>query len=87
MKIGDIAVVPKGTENPYKASIPGDRTGKKRAAALGLFLRGVPTPEYEFWFAPCCGGARKLSEADIADVDPVAVNYYWDEAGRERPRR
>lgn len=76
MDIGDIAVVPAGTKNPYTVSI----CGKERAEQLRKFFNGEETPEYEFWYAPSCGGAKKLNSAEDADQEVIA--FYWPERGK-----
>ena len=84
MNIGDIVVVPEGTENPYRVV---GAYGKRRSDLLGRFLRGLYVPGFEFWFAPCCGGARKLRDAADAGVDQDEIDYYWGEDGIRRPER
>lgn len=66
MSIGDVAVhlgmPPQG--NPYRGE---SLIGPPRRKALALFKSGETGP-YTFWFAPCSGGARRLT-------DPAEVNW------------
>jgi hypothetical protein len=72
--LGDVVVVPTGTENPYKAE---SLCGPKRSELLGKFFAGEETPGWEFWIAPVCGGAKKVATAAEANVDPDVIAYYW----------
>jgi len=78
MDIGDIAVVKAGTGNPYKSGQ--NIIGEERSRALGRFLRGLETPEHEFWHIHPSIGCRKVTEEEVS-VDPDVVDYYWDEDG------
>jgi len=71
-KIGDIAVVPEGTKNPYKSE---QIIGKLREELLRKFLTGEETAGYEFWDAPICGGAKKLRDKEEARVDQEFIDY------------
>lgn len=62
--IGDIAVVPAGQESPYGSSLMGD----ERVNALQRWANREDVSEYDFWYAPSMGGARK-------DVSPDEVNW------------
>jgi hypothetical protein len=80
MDIGAIEVTRAGAANPYVEGI----WGAERSGALGAFLRGRPTPGYEFWHAPSCGGARRLDERPA--VRPEVVDFYWRADGTPRRR-
>lgn len=80
--IGSIAVVKKGQENPYK---PPSICGEARSRALGLWVRGKPVPDFDFWYAPTHGGAQKLEEPPPG-LDDDELDYYWDEDGEPLPR-
>jgi hypothetical protein len=81
MKLGDIAVVPAGTVNPYfDLSI----IGKKRSDLLECFFKQLETPGFEFWHAPVVGDAKKLNTAAEANVDPVVIEYYWGVGAKRR---
>lgn len=81
--LGDIAVVPEGTKNPYTAE---SLVGKSRSELLGRFFTGGDTSGFEFWIAPACGGAKKISTADEANVDPDVIAYYWPRLGLTKER-
>lgn len=78
-RIGNVAVVPVGTVNPYCSE---NIMGTERSDLLGKFCWGYTTPGYEFWHAPGCGGAIRLDNAD--NVDPEEVAYYWGPVTRKR---
>lgn len=75
--IGNIVVVPVGTVNPYRASLPNDPCGTKRSELLHRFFMGESTEGYEFWYAPCCGGARKITSSDETAVTPEMTERIW----------
>ena len=62
--IGNVSVVkanpPNG--NPYRGE---SLIGTPRKDALRKFKAGEPQPEYEFWYAPCCGGAKPCTRDDV----------------------
>ncbi len=62
--IGDVVVhrgePPDG--NPYRGQ---SLAGSERVAALLAFRDGCPCSEYTFWYAPCCGGARRCRRDDV----------------------
>ena len=72
--LGDVVVVPAGTENPYTVE---SLCGTARSELLGRFFHGEETPGFEFWIAPVNGGAKKVATAADAGVDPDVVEYYW----------
>ncbi|MBN2257831.1 MAG: hypothetical protein JW704_08400 [Anaerolineaceae bacterium] len=74
IQIGSIEVVPEGTISPYRVT---GYCGKARSEALRKWFMGEPTPGLEFWYAPACGGARKLSGPEETDVDADQVEYMW----------
>ncbi len=68
--IGSIIVCKKGTTNPYwhpywskgreNTQIEGHQ-GKDRLEAFRKLYKGISQPKVEFWYAPCNGGAFKLT--------------------------
>jgi hypothetical protein len=86
MDLGNIGVTRRGSGNPYRSGQRVD--GDERVQALGRFLRGFPSADYEFWFCHPSGGARQIdAEEAIEQVDPDVVDYYWDDSGESRRRR
>jgi hypothetical protein len=84
--LGDLVPCPKGTPNPYL--VPSLMTGLDEhcRTALGRFLRGKKVEGFDIWYAPCCGGAKKLTSVEDIDIDQDYIEFYYDEEGNMRPR-
>ena len=87
--IGDVRVCmgepPNG--NPYL-----DKNGPQmndRAEALRKFMRGIPQPEFTFWHAPCCGGAKRITRDEVNWESSGVSKGDWGESkdGRVRCRK
>lgn len=66
--VGDVSVIrgepPDG--NPYRAHGTGQALAfSARVYALWLFCNGKDTSEYTLWYAPSCGGAKRITAADV----------------------
>lgn len=71
--IGDVIVRKDNATNPYG---PGQILGEERKSALRHFAKGDNVASYyQFWLAPCAGGARLLTGPDEID---------WETSGIER---
>lgn len=64
--IGDVSICPAQSDNPYTED-SGDLFGEARAHALRQFRDGQLPDTLTAWYAPCAGGARKLT--DPSEVD------------------
>lgn len=62
--VGDVNVVvgepPDG--NPYRGV---SLMGVERSEALRKFMRGLTTGKLTFWYAPCCGGAKRCTAGEV----------------------
>lgn len=84
--LGDLIPCPKGTVNPYLVAHLVSGFDERRRAALGRFLRGKEVGEFDIWYAPAGGGAKKLTSVADIDIDQDYIEFYYDEEGNVRPR-
>ena len=68
--IGDVSVTDANASNPYGCSL----IGNERQRALVLWKLGRLPAQYAIWYAPCHGGAVRLT-------DPAKVDWQWLEHG------
>lgn len=59
--IGDVLVVPAGSESPYGRSV----LGEERFQLLARFYLGTLPAEWEVWGAPMHGGARRIARDEV----------------------
>ena len=63
INLGDVLVTDEG-RNPY--TYRGVFcSGPQRAAALRRFRDGADTANLVLWYAPCCGGARRITAPEV----------------------
>ena len=59
--VGDVLICDASQENPYHGSL----CGPPRVEALTALKHDRLPAELAAWFAPACGGARRITGADV----------------------
>jgi hypothetical protein len=70
--IGDVRIVPAKIRNPYLYT----DTGQSRRDRLAALRDGVLSTDWQAWYAPSGGGARRITAGDV----------YWEGMKREETR-
>lgn len=68
--VGDVAICDAARTNPYGGSL----IGQPRKDALLRFKHGALPAELAAWFAPCSGGARRLTDPSEVDWETSGVS-------------
>ena len=78
--VGDVSVIqgepPDG--NPYRGK---SLMGLERAEALRKFMRNIPQAKLTFWYAPCSGGAKRITKDEVNWGSSGVSKGDWEDIG------